>query len=129
MMEIQGLTSLPADQHIDRANVPDSSFQQRANQGNDQSVNKDSGQLSDDRKISHLMHAISDTLSGGENAVSIDLSNVRLAFSSDEDAGVTVIKIIDNKTEEVIRQIPPEEIVTLKKKMGELLGLLMDKKA
>lgn len=58
----------------------------------------------------------------------INLSNNRLTFSQDEDTGRTVISIVDNKTGDVIRQIPPDEILTLKKKMGEIQGLLLDRK-
>ena len=36
-----------------------------------------------------------------------------LQFSVDEDSGRTVIKVIDSATQEVVRQIPPEEVMTL----------------
>lgn len=34
-----------------------------------------------------------------------------LDFSVDEDTGRTIIKVIDAKTDQVIRQIPPEEVL------------------
>ena len=58
----------------------------------------------------------------------IDLSDSRLSFSVDGDTGDTVINIIDNKTGDTVRQIPPEEVLRLKKRMGEVQGLLLDKK-
>jgi flagellar protein FlaG len=58
----------------------------------------------------------------------IDLPGQRLSFSVDEETGTTVINIIDNETDEVIRQIPPDEILHLKKRMGEIQGLLLDRK-
>ena len=58
----------------------------------------------------------------------IDVSGNRLSFSVDEDTGDTVIKIVDNRTGDVIRQLPPDEILSLKKRMGEVQGLLLDKK-
>jgi flagellar protein FlaG len=36
-----------------------------------------------------------------------------LQFSVDEDSGRTVIKVIDSQTGELVRQIPPEEVMTL----------------
>lgn len=36
-----------------------------------------------------------------------------LNFSVDEDSGHTVIKVIDSETQEVLRQIPPEDVLTL----------------
>jgi flagellar protein FlaG len=37
----------------------------------------------------------------------------KLEFSVDEESGRTVIKVLDSETGEVIRQIPPEEVLTL----------------
>jgi flagellar protein FlaG len=58
----------------------------------------------------------------------INLSTSRLSFSQDKDTGDTVINIIDNKSGDVIRQIPPDEILELKKRIGEIQGLLLDRK-
>ena len=65
-------------------------------------------------------------LPSGQNG--IDLSGQRLSFSVDEETGTTVINIIDNETDEVVRQIPPDDILHLKKRMGEIQGLLLDRK-
>jgi flagellar protein FlaG len=59
----------------------------------------------------------------------INMSMARISFSEDKDTGDIVIKIIDNKTDEVIKQIPPEEVVELRKRLGDLQGLMIDKKA
>jgi len=52
----------------------------------------------------------------------------RVSFSKDKDTGDILIKIIDNKTDEVIKQIPPEEVLELKKRLGDMQGLLLDKR-
>lgn len=36
-----------------------------------------------------------------------------LEFTVDDDSGRTVIKVIDSESKEIIRQIPPEEVVQL----------------
>jgi flagellar protein FlaG len=36
-----------------------------------------------------------------------------LHFSVDEDSGRTVIKVIDSETQQIVRSIPPEEVMTL----------------
>ncbi len=59
----------------------------------------------------------------------INLSTSRLSFSQDQDTGETIINIVDNNTGDVIKQIPPDDILTLKKRMGELHGLLLDRRA
>jgi flagellar protein FlaG len=38
---------------------------------------------------------------------------MELEFSVDKDAKVTIIKVVDSETGEVVRQIPPEELVAL----------------
>jgi len=59
---------------------------------------------------------------------SIDILTAHISFSKDDGTGDIVIKIIDNNTDKVIRQIPPEDIVELRKRLGDLQGLLLDKK-
>jgi flagellar protein FlaG len=36
-----------------------------------------------------------------------------LSFSVDKDSGRTIITVIDSETQEVVRQIPPEEVLNL----------------
>lgn len=52
-----------------------------------------------------------------------------ILFTKDRETGMDVIKVIDQKTHEVIRQIPPEEVVNLAKKMDEVRGMLFATKA
>ncbi len=47
-----------------------------------------------------------------------------LQFSIDEFSGDTVIKVLDTKTEEVIRQIPSEEVLALTENIESLKGVL-----
>ncbi len=42
-----------------------------------------------------------------------------LEFSIDENSGRTVIKVLDAETKEVIRQIPPEEVVSLSQNLSK----------
>ena len=59
----------------------------------------------------------------------IDLSDSYLSFAVDGKTGVTVINVVDNETDEVIRQIPHNDILKLKRTIGELQGLALDRKA
>lgn len=52
--------------------------------------------------------------------------NTSLAFSVDESTGKTIIKVMDKETEEVIRQIPPEEMLRMIGKMRYVMGMLLD---
>lgn len=49
-----------------------------------------------------------------------------LAFSVDKPTGKTVIKVLDRETNEIIRQIPPEEMLQLIGKMRYVMGMLLD---
>ena len=51
-----------------------------------------------------------------------------LNFSVDDKSGRTVIKVIDSQTDEVIRQIPSEEVIELAQMIDQHAGLLMDAK-
>lgn len=48
----------------------------------------------------------------------------KLQFSVDGDSGETIIKVIDRETDQVVRQIPTEEVVTLRKRLAEVSGVI-----
>ncbi|MEM7280092.1 MAG: flagellar protein FlaG [Pseudomonadota bacterium] len=49
-----------------------------------------------------------------------------LQFSVDDSSGRTVIKVLDPQTDEVIRQIPSEEILRLAARISDAQSLLFD---
>ncbi|RBW47425.1 hypothetical protein DS885_03235 [Psychromonas sp. B3M02] len=51
-----------------------------------------------------------------------------LSFSVDDELGKSVIIVKDSDSDEVIRQIPSEELVVLRKKMDDVAGILFDTK-
>ena len=53
----------------------------------------------------------------------------QLQFSVDDDSGKTVIKVIDAATEELVRQIPAEEILALRERLGDVQGILFTTEA
>ena len=52
-----------------------------------------------------------------------------LEFSIDADSGRAVVKIFDNATRELVRQMPMEEMPALAKSLDQLKGLLLHAKA
>jgi flagellar protein FlaG len=50
-------------------------------------------------------------------------------FSLDSESGRVVVKIIDSATQEVVRQIPMEEMLALAKALDKFQGLLFHTKA
>lgn len=66
-----------------------------------------------------LQHAVDNI------AASMNVIQKGLAFKVDEDSGVQVVKVIDVKSGDLIRQIPNEEALDLSQKLSEAAGLLM----
>jgi flagellar protein FlaG len=52
----------------------------------------------------------------------------RCEFSYHEETKRVSIKVLDKDTQEVIREIPPEETLEMIERMWELAGLLIDEK-
>lgn len=50
--------------------------------------------------------------------------NTELRFEVDSDSKKVVVKIVDPENDEVIRQIPSEELLAIRKRMQDLVGVL-----
>ena len=56
------------------------------------------------------------------------IHNVKLQFSVNKDSGRIVITVTDEATGEVVREIPPSELVKFAEKFDEMVGMIFDKK-
>lgn len=56
-------------------------------------------------------------------------SSNSLEFSVDDDTESVVVKVVDKETQEVIRQIPSEEVLNIAKALDKLQGLLIKDQA
>ena len=56
-------------------------------------------------------------------------SSSNLQFSVDADSSKVVVRIVDAQTNEVIRQIPSEEMLAMSQAMDQMTGLLIKDKA
>jgi flagellar protein FlaG len=66
---------------------------------------------------------------------SIEENNQQLIFEVDKDTQSYIVKVIDKQTGDVIRQIPGEELINMRKSLKEsmeknesLIGILLDTK-
>lgn len=72
---------------------------------------------------------------GDLKAVIRDLQRVseafdrRLSFSLNEKLGQVIVKVIDNDTDKVVREIPPTELQHVYERIREVIGLLFDESA
>jgi flagellar protein FlaG len=60
----------------------------------------------------------------GDPPITINNFNVRLRFEVDRETGESVVQIIDSESGNVLRQIPPEELLHVMKTLRDLKGLL-----
>lgn len=64
---------------------------------------------------------IVDTLNSAAKSV-----NQRVSFSFSEKTNRVILKFINSDTEEVLREIPPKEMIRLLERMHELIGMFVD---
>lgn len=58
-----------------------------------------------------------------------EVTDVGLNFSVDTDTGRVKVSVTDKETGDVIREIPPEQVLNLMAQLDEMMGILFDKKA
>jgi len=79
---------------------------------------------SDEKPHSDLSH-VSEFIE--ELDIQLQAFDTRLAFSYDKESKKTIVQVLDRNTGEIIKQIPPEEILKAQSKVSSILGLLVDK--
>jgi flagellar protein FlaG len=52
--------------------------------------------------------------------------NQRVSFAFDDKTNRVILKFIDGDTNEVIREIPPKEMIRLLERMHDLIGMFVD---
>jgi flagellar protein FlaG len=57
------------------------------------------------------------------------IHNVGFQFSLHQATNRTIVRVINEETQELIREIPTEEMLNIMAKMDEMMGVLFDKKA
>jgi len=73
----------------------------------------------DPRQLAQAIQAVNDFVT--PMATSIE-------FRIDQDTGKTIVKVVDTKTNEVLRQIPNEEMLAIAKSLNKLQGLILRQK-
>lgn len=59
----------------------------------------------------------------------IEAKSTDLRFTVDRATGKTIVSVVDSQTQEVVRQIPTEEIMKLARWIDRMQGLLVNGKA
>ena len=62
------------------------------------------------------------------NTMVHQVATTKVSFDVDEETGLSVVRVLNKETGEVIRQVPTEELLTLVARMRQLSGLIFNKK-
>ena len=54
--------------------------------------------------------------------------STKISFRVDQESGQSIILVTERETGKVIRQIPPEEVLSLQKKMDEIAGIIFNRR-
>lgn len=129
-MSIQSVSSMSQTQNILRQPAVDAPLGKTAEKAesiatkNKSDVESDSGLTTStpplDEELNAVVKEVNDFIKPLNNS---------LQFSIDKETGTTVVKVIDTETQEMIKQIPSEEMLALAKALDQLKGLLVKQQA
>lgn len=88
-------------------------------------MSKKPSQEQDDKKAD--VSFLKDVLEVAQNHCHV--SGVNLDFSVHDATGTVKVDVTDKETGEVIREIPPQQILDLMARIDEMMGMLYDEKA
>ena len=60
--------------------------------------------------------------------IMMELRERSIQFERDETTGTDIIKIVDDRTGEVIRQMPPQELLSFMRNLTKMLGNFLDER-
>jgi flagellar protein FlaG len=92
----------------------------------------DAGDKSRDNSLPEVQEgrhkAPAEELTGAVNQLNgyLEETHRGLRFSIDDDSGRTIVRVVDTETDDVIRQIPSEEMLALIRHFNEVTGNIFD---
>ena len=60
--------------------------------------------------------------------IMMEIRRRSVQFERDETSGTNIIRVIDDRTGEVIRQMPPDELLNFMRNLTKMLGNFLDEK-
>jgi flagellar protein FlaG len=118
-MKIEGISTIPVDPiRIEGSGVGSLAIAQT-------STNRDTGAVVAQKSLQKEMPS-AEEIQRDLDVINAQLEtmNRSLQFNIDEKSKDIVVKIVDTKTGETIRQIPPDEVLRLREHFKEMVGLI-----
>ncbi|GBG12999.1 flagellar protein FlaG [Novimethylophilus kurashikiensis] len=107
MFQKQSVTMTPVQPQQSRLDIQPTSSSTSSQSG---------GQDSSKEQTKNAIDAINKTMASMSRS---------LEFAVDDDVHMTIVKVVDTQTHDVIRQIPSEEVVAIAKALDKIQGLLI----
>lgn len=102
---------------VDKLQSVQRSVENTETKENKESTNKASGHQMSTEEVKEVVESFQEMS---------ETIQTKLSFSVDEENNEIVVKIFDKESEELIRQFPSDEMLSLQDKMSDLAGFLFD---
>jgi len=121
-MKANGIDSLSSQQYLNKAN---------------NNSNNDTKKIISDKAKGSLQEELKQSQKELEEEVRDSVKDVNeivkkvkegLSFQIHEDTEELMVQVVDKNTDEVIKELPPEEMLDLKARIQEMVGILIDEK-
>ena len=94
----------------------------KSEKGSDKESEKDLFKIGKDKEPAKS------TIDSAISGMNARLPKTHCAYAYDEDTKRITIKVFDDETEELIREVPPEKSLEVLKKVWEIAGIIIDEK-
>ncbi|NDY72644.1 hypothetical protein DO021_13680 [Desulfobacter hydrogenophilus] len=104
---------------VDKLQSVQKNVENTQTKGNKESSSQTSGQQMSTEEVKEMVESFQEMS---------ETIQTKLSFSVDEENNEIVVKIFDKESEELLRQFPSDEMLSLQNKMSDLAGFLFDQK-
>ncbi|WP_457568577.1 flagellar protein FlaG [Desulfurobacterium sp.] len=121
-MDVKNVMNVQATLQMNASRIPGDTVKARSQSQGESKVQNEKKKISPE-EMQKLVNDLKEKLSMLNTQLKIEIEKIGKGEE------IPVIKVIDTKTKEVIRQIPPEYMIKIAKYIDEITGLLLREKA
>jgi flagellar protein FlaG len=127
-MRTEGVDSLSSQQLYNNNNNSSENIRTEKIKSNNKKTNRQATSLQE--KKEYNQKELEDEVRESVKDVNEIVDQVKegLSFQIHEDTEELMVQVIDVNTDEVIKELPPEEMLDLKARIHEMVGILIDEK-
>lgn len=118
--------NLPNNETTQAKNVPSSQNAQAIQQSDNLDSQNNQNTPNFNASFQDMQKQIEDAIK--KLTENLSYLNTHLNIQIDNKINTLVVKIVDNKTNQVIREIPPDYVIRIAEAINNLIGLFVDKK-